>query len=300
MDPTRDLILPHVRPRTVQILIEKDPDLYQFGTGVLLRIADSGLLVTAAHVADHYSDLFISVKGQDDDPNLVVSVHQPSQGILRGTHADGPIAQLSAYSELKTPMPKKGRLYDDFDIAVFHLTDEMCTWINEQSYEWLTTYNLSRAPAGPPLPSLHRYVIGYPGMHGSVDQAQRELVTTLFCWKTREFEDQSERHQKTYELTMHLDNTDESLLPDTRGMSGGGVWTTNPQGDIMLVGVQHSQNRSRGLIRATHVSVMIDMIRKGWPELCPPLNIVLPSRRALGNLSFEKTSYDDTRSTVGA
>ena len=132
---------------------------------------------------------------------------------------------------------------------------------------------------------------------GAIDQGIRNgiphftLETSVFAYLTLPFEpvedvlDYNARAHRAlkYPNTGSLGENGEPMnQPDPRGLSGSGVWRITDDRDSILglrsdnlnlaerarlMGIQFSAHPKKGYVKVTRFYVVLDLIRKQWPEL---------------------------------
>jgi len=269
MDRIRNEAAPRLLARTVSVLVEEPPGaLTQHGTAVLLAIADSIFVVSAAHVLNdaRYHPLWINPVA--NHANLIplerVDVHSTSDD------------KLVDFSFFKVPEPYATEL----------VTSKICVRLDEIEMR---------------LPSGDWYaVLGYPTELNVFKSMELTVPTVPMYYATR-LHDAAADPMADFDpkvniaLKLALYGSGDpvtrtpSTLPDVRGMSGAGIWQLHHRHEpplswtvdrIRLAGMFHTRAGKSGLFQTSsgstaivgvHFAHVVRTIRKAFPDLSPAI-----------------------------
>jgi hypothetical protein len=264
---TFETMQPSYRQSVVPIFAGSEVRASVAGTGTLFRIDDARFLVTAAHVVDarsDHTDLFLTsgVKGE--------------KGI---------------------PLPDGGfKVPDPHDIAVVKLSDETVKSLGPRRFLCLADVDLTAKPVKPG----YFHVFGYP-LDSSRYEYSRAVVslnpflqlTKLYQGETLTLENYDPDHHMVLRVErMHAVSTDgepASIPGSLAGISGSSLWQIHRQGEdpvtwsegrARVVAVQTSQYKRSDafLVRGTYWIWALKIIKEGWPELAPSIQVGLNSQ----------------------
>ena len=232
----------------------------QYGSGVLLQIADTHFIVTAQHV----SEMFV---------------------------AEGWSAYIAARTDRFIPIKASLRMSKRADVALMRLDDRVVADLDGSGRRYT---RMSEVEAHDPTDEAGGFycAYGYPSVHSSTDHtAKLHTMTAVDCWG---FPYSKEKEPiDGYDPALHISIAfDRQMNPRPPGMSGcamwrihqGGVptagWSTN---DIRLVAIEHTHAITDRALVGTRVGVLVAMALKLDPTLAPVLDLGWPRRKRVSN-----------------
>jgi len=262
--------------RTVSILIEEYPNaLTQLGTGILLAIADSVFLVSAAHVLKHAVDGQVWINPVANGSRMLplekMEVALSSDrsrvdfGFIR--LPEGAASELASSKKLVRIHDVDGAAPAAHWYAVLGYPKELNVDKHTESsvpstpmYYSTRLHDVARDPLADFDPAIN-LALEYP-VYGSGEPVTRKLTT----------------------------------MPDVRGMSGAGIWRLYRHGDralgwsedqIQIAGVLHTRTGESGPFHSSsgspalvgvHFIHVVRTIRRAHPDLASAIDLVHPNR----------------------
>lgn len=244
--------------------IRHDGCLEPLGTGLLLKVGGSRLLVTAAHVLDE------NKAGQEDFCDLV-------------TYGQGKPITLRGRSFRTTVPLAKTRREDRIDIGFILLDDEAVSAIGEDRFWPIADVDQN----DPGRPDCLYGGIGYPAsMNQSIESDWSEVVTPnpfsyISTLRPLKPLGTGGPTMGTHLLlaagnkkTRRADGRKAKLPEDLRGMSGGGLWRYGPfapAGQVpkaYLLGILIERHKCQdGGLLAARMNFVVEGLRIAFPEL---------------------------------
>lgn len=278
LEQVMDVARQRIGTRTVTLFLGSQQRPIQYGTGVLLQVADEHFVLTAAHVTDPAATggPFTMCLGGFAEPHDVIPL--PGAGFLF------------------TPMPKSGKRDDDYrDTSIIYLTSDTADRVRTSGLEFTTTRDLDAFTVGG---FEHPYVVcGYPRAlsidHGDAGIESGEFLAVTgrkdpVAGELHRFNDRTEfvlSFDHRHALDRHLKRVS---VPHPRGISGCGVWRLTVAGPdfpnnlrIDLVGIQHTYNAERKLLRCTRLREPILDLYGHRVGLRPAMEVSMPALRQL-------------------
>lgn len=271
LDRIRDASSLWIQERTVSILIEgPNRELTQHGTGVLLAVADSVFLISAAHVLREAQHQHLWINAVAMGPNLI-----PLAGVEINTTDD------------------------------LHAVDFGFVRLSDASLEELKRYKkfvrLNEIDLEPSPPRGLYSAFGYPTEINAQLSKATSIPTTGVFYGTRLHD---------WARSLKLENFDHSLnialefapqrstdargfrarVPYPGGMSGCGLWRLHrfdakpqrwTQEDIRLAGIQHTlvSHGSEAALVGVRFSHIFWTLRRAFPELRQVFDLYAPGAR---------------------
>jgi hypothetical protein len=264
-----DEATPIVAASTVALYGVQNDEPVQNGSGVLLRIADAGLLISAAHVLDY------------------ATIHKFPH--LIGTTGGADLIPLERVEVLASGMPASGDRDDDpFDIGVVRLQPEVVERL-EQHKRFLRLHQID------PLVGQDRgnyyFVYGFPFALAKNDPERHIARVTSLRYGTVAHHDARvdvSGFDPDRDLVLsqppngNIDSEGNAVeLPRLKGISGCGLWRLSrpevqPQrwttDSVQLVGIEHTVLRNQ-YIRGTRIAIVNRLIWDSYPDLRPAMQV---------------------------
>ncbi len=261
---------------TVPFFKRKGDAVEQYGSGVLLRVADAHFVATARHVVDE-------ALPQETWPYMEAS--PVSIGV-------GP----SAPSGIPTSGHGVRRLDEPYDQALIELSPSDVTAFNqEKRFLELGACDLRPLDIG----DLYA-VIGYPSVDSTQDPEAREVTAMLHGYFARPYAgDRGEIPTGNYfnpEINVAFDHVPSDYrnyeggptgFPRPGGASGCGIWKLNVAGlpsaawdpsRARLVAIFQSVNCGTKTTIGTPIGYLISLLRQHRPDLNAVIDLTFPSR----------------------
>lgn len=240
------------------------------GSGTLLKIANSHLLLTAAHVAD---------------------AHTVDQLALGLPPPNSVIASLEGSRVFCTPTKSGDHKDDPLDVAVIELRKEIAAEA-EKSCSFVTCNDLD--PGDSTHPNSLYLIVGFPIQGISLDDngggEVRHLDLCLYP-KPRgsvcgENVDEAANFFIEYRSALfHRREGEVVEAPPPEGLSGSGIWRIARLEDQLregtpppprLVGIETSAYGDAKSLKVTRIKFLTEQLRRWMPELRAPLDLLLP------------------------
>lgn len=237
------------------------------GTGVLMKVADTGFLLSAAHV--------------------FAEVIKDGRTVQVGLAAGLPLLDLGGIDvELSHDR-------QDVDLAFARLPDEFTAAIAKHK-EFVRLDQVDMDPV-PPLPGWYS-LVGYPREQSSLDHIKRILESEPMCLNTFLYEKDLQHDAFTIGTSIALsfsagelsdDNGDPVSAPGLKGVSGCGMWRVAGSRDavandtwsvdmIRLAGIEHC-TVGRKMIKGALAFHVVIGIKRRYADLRPAIELVRKS-----------------------
>jgi hypothetical protein len=262
---------PQISRCTVPILSFRDR-VAQSGSGVLLEIAGTHFLLTAAHVLD---------LAMEHGVCLALPPCGESNAFL----------PLNDINVLRTPVPFGGRDYDQEDVAVCELNPAIVSGL-QPLRRFARLYETSRSLGFGPGVYM---VMGYPTVFlRNPDGDPRRIASEPLRFVTNRYTGEALPHNPEVHVLLDypaagLNNDGAPVsVPDAPGLSGGGIWhladPSTPANlwnteDVRLVAIDNSWRRKERYVRGTNVAVALGMIYRAYECLRNPMEMLYPHLR---------------------
>ena len=248
------------------------------GSGVLLRLGSKHFLLTAAHIADEYDDVY-----------LLIGHEASSIGGITRTY----------------PLPASGEREDDkIDVSICELDNDTIEYINRRHrFLEFTDLLLDHKPIYHPI----YLIVGFPSTKTKVIFGTRRMEPIAITLLTKPFPN-LQYDQFGFDpiitlpfefngLVTSTDNPSPHLAPRLEGISGGGVWQITqispyPRINRKLVGILIERNNQPG--QKALISIKIDFITEYLRQVC---YVNIPKSSSI-NVSFEKSLTDSEYTTT--
>jgi hypothetical protein len=261
---------PEIKRATVPIFAIQDGIPIENGTGVLLQIADTAFLVSAAHVMDYAT--------KHDLPHLI------SNG-LPGSEL------IPLHNVTVTSTSLEGDL---FDLAVVRLPEELAVRLRvTKRFVRLSEIDPDDAVAE----GSFYFVYGYPYEWTKTDTTQSTVRLSSFRFGGTAFREKIELKEFRPELHLLISSPPDRIadadgnlmeLPKLGGISGCGMWRlsslsqTNDRwstDNVRLVAIEHAVAKvgSPVAIKGTRFKAVLQMIKEAHPELRQPIGLTFPA-----------------------
>ncbi|HBV16711.1 hypothetical protein [Chryseobacterium carnipullorum] len=231
-------------------LIKNYNDYKVHGTGVFVRISNLYLLISAAHVLDDFDELFIPLQ---EGKTLI----KPGGEIIINN-------------------PKSLREHDDLDIGIVILDDVTVEDI-KQNYNFVNENDLQ---INHKLSYLNSYIVfGYPSSWSKKSMSRNSFHSRPFIsfTKSADVKEYSKLNRNEFlnivveynrQETVNFKSKKMSYGPDLFGISGCGLWYSNPEdykinASPKLVGIMTDwpiSNKTK--LIATRIDAVTEILRK--------------------------------------
>jgi hypothetical protein len=257
---------PLLSATTVALFGIQENQPIQNGSGVLLQIADTYLLLSAAHVLDAMTS-----HGFD----YLIGTGAPSLPMI-------PLERVEVHS---VGMPASGDRDDDpFDIAFVRLSADIADGLLRSGKRFL---RLSQTDSEDRSDAESGYAVyGFPFSLTSNDIDRRVASFRAVRYVTdasRNEKGESRRYDPDRDILLHA-NPDDIIdedgtpvsLPRLKGISGCGIWRLTRSrhtdagwsaDDVRLVGIEHTVTSNPYFIRGTRIAVMNRLIWNALVDL---------------------------------
>lgn len=272
----------HVWDSTVAIVMVHNRNVYQFGSGILFRIADESFVVTAGHV----------IKGANEyDKTLGITSADDSFVAVPGEWMCSSEGQYGKYK-------------DPFDIAIYNIPQNTVQKLGEKKY-----LNLADIDFGLQSGTGVYTLFGYPEIWSKPSTSISEKLqlrpfqytTFAFGGDTEILTDYQERFHLLLDAQLQFSSTEEGTqfsfedlegksAPFPRGLggiSGCSVWRIGdlatpvdnwgkkkPKNVAVQTGIYHDSQ----VIKATKWIAVTTLIHEAFPKLRPAMELWLPGR----------------------
>lgn len=250
--------------RTVVIAVHNEQTIIDHGTGMLLRIGDDHLVVTAAHVIRNYPPESLQIISQEVASDVRV---EPAHGDLFGgqVNADLDVGFLRLSSECVTRLIGKSFLtLNDFEL-----------YPNALSTDLAIVFGLPEQLHTQPQTNLHSF--------GSFTFLSNIPVDVDWTSPgSRPLELEIEYPQEVHDGFTHAQQT----LPAPRGMSGGGLWRANFRENqlwiperMRLIAILTTHDCNAQTIRGNRVESLFHLLALHFEAASKALEAAEPSAR---------------------
>jgi hypothetical protein len=266
---------------TVAIVIAHNHNVYQFGSGILFRIADESFVVTACHVIKDAAHKYNGTLGITSANESFVAV--PGEWIC---------SSEGQYGTDKDP----------FDVAIYNLQQHAVQKLNGKRLLYLNDIDFG-LQSGTGVYTL----FGYPGIWSKPSTSSSEelqlkpfqYTTIAFNGDTRSFKEYQERFHLLLEAQLKYSSTEKGTKATFRdlegkyapfperlgGISGCSVWRIGDldvpiddwgQKQPKIVAVQTSVYHTDQVIKATRWIAVSTLIHGAFPKLRPAMDLWWP------------------------
>ena len=262
-DACRKKFIPHI---TGFVTIRPDKTPVQFGSGVLLQIAGSHFVLTAAHIFDETTKYKLPIgiiTGLNDDPALFIDNKEVLAFSVRRDRFDVCAIRLSR--EMADIMLSKGRRFCTLSDA-----DPLDMTSQQGKKVWYAVFG---------FPASNQRMID----EGTILYSRAQFYcSTTFDNQKNELDRISGFDPKVH-IAIHFERSDAadcdgkaSKLPHPSGMSGCGVWrmtddipsiTSCDVSKAKLVGIETGFVEKFNCMKATKLIMAVKLIYEGFPDL---------------------------------
>jgi hypothetical protein len=272
----RDILMqdsPHVARTTAPLLGDFNGRPDHFASCVLLKIAESHFVLTAAHVTD-------------DIVREGVPAYFPTPSL-----DDRPI-RLEGTSLFETPVGQTHDRYEDpYDLAVIELKPEIANRLST-FMRFLTLDDIE--PHYLRLPPADFAIFGYPCALTNRNEEEKTIVATVMPYFTslHEHDRAPVRFDPHIHILMDLQRPspvegDEYgfVLPSAAGLSGCGMWRVKDLATpielldwrlMKLIGIAHWWDPSAEVIKGTKIKYILQILHDRRPHLRREINRRFP------------------------
>jgi hypothetical protein len=274
------LVPEHAWDSTVAIVIAHDNAVYQFGSGILFRVAEDSFVVTAGHVVKE-SHKHAKTLGISSGTGFFVAV--PGQWICS---SDG---QYGTYE-------------DPFDIAIYKLPQDAVAKMGNKTFLHFDDIDFDSQS-----PTAVYTLFGFPGIWSRRSSSESDnLQLKPFQFTTFAYDRKTEtlpEYQERFHLLLDAQLRYSSILDGSpaqfqdltgkdvtfprglRGISGCSVWRIGDlnvaienwgQERSRIVAVQTGVYNSAQVIKATRWVAVSTLLHEAFPELRPAMQLCRP------------------------
>jgi hypothetical protein len=253
---------PHIARTTAPLFGGSPGEQDHFASCVLLKIADTSFIITAAHVID-------------DIVHKNMLVYLPSASL-----EEMPIS-LEQIDSLTSPLNQsRDRQDDPYDVAIIKLKPEvaerLATHMRFVTLDGVEPHYLR-------LPPADFAIVGYPCQLSDRNEEDKTIVSTVMPYFTSLYDDDGARVMfdpqihilMSFRSTYTFKDVEYGLdLPSPKGMSGCGMWRVKDEAEplesldwrnMRLIGIAHTWNLN--LLKGTKIKYILQMIYTMMPEM---------------------------------
>ena len=244
-------IVPYIFDRSVVITAHNGKEPIDHGTGMLLRVGDTPLVITAAHVIMRHDLQYLQIGGTYEASNVRV---EPSGKEFIG-----------------------GEKEDELDVGFLSLTEESAAVL--KSKKFLELNDLEPFPT-----NLSNDLVLIFGMPEALHHVDREIV---HCYKSLSYianqpADVDWTQLAKFPSSIMLEYPEEVndsitrewvTLPNPHGMSGGGVWVARFKDSLVwipetlrLIGINSEWFQTDMKVRANRIEPLLELLARHFPE----------------------------------
>lgn len=254
-----------IKSCTIPFYVMQNGGPVQYGSGVLLEIADKHFVLTAAHVMD------------------ICQKHESPTYVSSGNVGDS-LIQFEDFQSYLSSMPEGGSREDDpFDISVSEIPEVLAqNLLGSRRFVRLADID----PRDKQRKGGWYFVFGYPSIQTVVNMDAAHVNSTGLAYGTVLYgDDRGDLRNDDRRVQIVIDflkqgNTDDNqnlvIVPRPNGISGCGIWRLAHGGasvklwkpeDKRLVGIEHTWNKDKQVLRGTRIEYALQINYRHYPSL---------------------------------
>lgn len=251
LNQSAGLINRYIFDRSVVIAAHDEKKPFAHGTGMLLRLEEAPVIITAAHVINTHTPEELQIVSGEKPSNVR---NAPSAKDFVG-----------------------GVNFGETDVGFLHLTEDCVQKLGEKKF--LTLDDLDVFPEG--LAEDLAVIFGMPGTMHKVEHGIVHRYDSFSYYSNipDDFDWASKKQRPVQVVMEYPQSVEDSFtrssadLPNPPGMSGGGMWRARFKGSVIwtpdrlrLIGINVEFDRKKRTLSANRIEDLLRLLAKHFPS----------------------------------